>query len=33
MTDGGAASKLRLEKMVVDFAPDDFDLAALTPVG
>ena len=32
MTDGAAASKQGLERLVVDYAPDDFDIAALTPL-
>ena len=32
MTDGAATSKQGLERLVVDYAPDDFDIAALTPL-
>ena len=32
MTDGAASSKAALERLVVDYAADDFDLGALTPL-
>lgn len=31
MTDGATASKQALERIVVEWAPDDFDVAALAP--
>ena len=32
MTDGAAASKLSLERLVIEYATDDFDVSALTPL-
>jgi len=32
MTDGASASKASLERLVMEVAPDDFDVSVLTPV-